>query len=49
MGYLSVKALKDVLDKKTIEKEVDTGSVYVNLANFDNPETQKLVYPEKNQ
>ena len=45
MGYLSVKAIVDILQGKKVEKVVDTGVVLATLENMDKPEIKELVYP----
>lgn len=47
MGYLGVKAAIDHLEGRPVEKRIDTGVTLVTLDNFDDPETQQLLYPLK--
>lgn len=45
MGYLGVKAAVDHMEGRPVEKRIDTGVTVVTMANFDEPEIQKLLYP----
>ncbi len=45
MGYLGVKALVDVLNKKSIQSRIDTGATFVNIDNLNSKKVQKLLYP----
>ena len=47
MGYLGVKTMLDVLEKKPVEKVVDTGAVLVTKANMSEPEVAKLLEAPK--
>lgn len=46
MGYLSVKTMVDHLNKKPVEKRVDTGATLVTKANMDKPEIKELLNPD---
>jgi ribose transport system substrate-binding protein len=45
MGYLSVMAIVDHIEKKSVEKKVDTGVVMVTKENMDTPEIKELLAP----
>lgn len=45
MGYLSVKAAVDHLNGRTIEPQVDTGSVLINKDNMFERQYQELLFP----
>lgn len=45
MGYLAVKKAYDVLNKKRVERFIDTGSVLITPRNLYTPENQKLLFP----
>jgi ribose transport system substrate-binding protein len=45
MGYLSVKNLVAVINKKKIPARIDTGATYVSMDNFEDDEIQALLYP----
>lgn len=45
MGYLGVKAIVDISQKKPVEKKVDTGVQVVTKENMDQPEKRDLLYP----
>lgn len=47
MGYLGVLTLLDVIDGKTVEKNIDSGALLVTPENFNDEESQKVLYPEK--
>lgn len=47
MGYLGVKTMIDVLNKKTVEKMVDTGAVLVTKDKMNEPEIAKLLEAPK--
>ncbi|WP_457356525.1 substrate-binding domain-containing protein [Roseateles sp. P5_D6] len=44
MGYLGVKTISDVLQKKPVPKFRDTGVVWVNKANLQSPEAKAVLY-----
>ncbi len=44
MGYKGVLTIKDILDGKAVEKNIDTGIVYVNKDNIDSEEAQAVLY-----
>jgi ribose transport system substrate-binding protein len=44
IGYLGVKVLYDVLMGKPVEKEIDTGAVFVDLTNLDDEHVQQIIY-----
>lgn len=46
MGYLSVKTMVSHLRGETVEKIIDTGSVFVEKSNLDDPKVQTLLEPE---
>jgi len=46
MGYQGVKLAVDAIEGRPVEKRVDTGVVLVTMDNFNDPEVQKLLYPE---
>lgn len=46
MGYLGVLALLDVIDGKEVEKNIDSGAVLVTPENFNDEESQRVLYPE---
>ena len=43
MGYLGAKTILDVLEKKPVEKRIDTGAVLVTKANMAEPDVAKLL------
>ncbi|MBX3180436.1 MAG: ABC transporter substrate-binding protein [Candidatus Hydrogenedentes bacterium] len=45
MGYLGVKAALDAIAGNPVEKRIDTGVTVVTMANFNDPEIQKLLFP----
>jgi len=45
MGYLSVRAALDVVNRKPQSKFIDTGSVLVTAETLYEPENQKLLFP----
>lgn len=45
MGYLGVKNALDVLNKKSVDKYIDTGSTVIDKNNMYTPENQKLLFP----
>jgi len=45
MGYLSVKAALDAVEKKPRIRFIDTGSELITAANLYLPENQKLLFP----
>lgn len=47
MGYQGVKAAVDCLRGKPVEKRIDTGVTVVTMQNFNDPEIQKLLYPQR--
>jgi ribose transport system substrate-binding protein len=46
MGYDGVKAAVDAIQKKPVDKRIDTGVMVVTMENFDDPAVQKLLFPE---
>ena len=46
MGYLAVKAAKDSLDGKTVERVIDTGVTLVTPENKDTEIIQEILNPE---
>lgn len=44
IGYLGVMALYDILQGKTVEKEIDTGAVYVTTSNLNDEHVQQILY-----
>ncbi|MFA7371344.1 MAG: ABC transporter substrate-binding protein [Sphaerochaetaceae bacterium] len=44
IGYLGVKVLYDVLQGKTVDKEIDTGAVFVDLSNLQDEHVQQIIY-----
>ncbi|NIA16129.1 MAG: substrate-binding domain-containing protein [Nitrospiraceae bacterium] len=47
MGYLGVKTAVDAINKRPVEKRIDTGVMVVTMENFNDPEVQKLLYPTR--
>jgi ribose transport system substrate-binding protein len=47
MGYLGVKAVVDAINKKPVEKQVDTGATLVTKDNLTKPDIQELIAPPK--
>jgi ribose transport system substrate-binding protein len=45
MGYLGVKAARELMDGKKPPRYINTGSVDVNSRNMFQPENQKLLFP----
>ncbi len=45
MGYLGVKSAYEAIQKKPVEKRIDTGVAVVTLENINDPEIQKLLNP----
>lgn len=44
IGYLGVKVLYDVLQGRTVEREIDTGAVFVDLTNLQDEHVQQIIY-----
>ena len=44
MGYLGVKTVHDLLQKKPVPKFRDTGVVWVTKANLKSPEAKAILY-----
>ncbi|MCC8167064.1 MAG: ABC transporter substrate-binding protein [Planctomycetes bacterium] len=44
MGYLGVKAAVDALGGKSIDKNIDTGIIFVTVENIDTPAAQNVLY-----
>jgi ribose transport system substrate-binding protein len=47
MGYLGVKTLIDTINKKNVEKRIDTGAVLVTKDNMTQPDVAKLLEAPK--
>jgi ribose transport system substrate-binding protein len=45
MGYLGVMSIVNYLDKKKVEKRIDTGVGIVTRENMEQPEMKELLYP----
>ncbi len=45
MGYLGVKAARELIDHGRPPRFINTGSVDISLANMFRPENQKLLFP----
>jgi len=45
MGYLGIKAARELMDGKKPARYINTGSVDVNSGNMFQPENQKLLFP----
>jgi len=45
MGYLSMSAVRDLLDGKPVRPYVNTGCLDIDKANMFEPENQKLLFP----
>lgn len=45
MGYLGIEKILDVINGKSVDKQIDTGATLVTKDNMDNPDIQKLLYP----
>lgn len=46
MGYLGVKTAVDFLQKKTVEKRIDTDVTIIKKADLDRPEMRELLFPD---
>ncbi len=44
MGYLGVKTVAEVIEKKPVKKDLDTGVVLVTKDNIDKPEAKNVLY-----
>lgn len=44
IGYLGIMTMIDVLKGKQVEKEIDTGAVFVDLSNLDDEHVQQIIY-----
>lgn len=44
MGYLGVKAAMDAIEGKKLEKEIDTGIIFVTKENIDSREAKNVLY-----
>ncbi len=44
IGYLGIMAIYDILQGKQVEKEIDTGAVFVDLTNIDDEHVQQIIY-----
>ncbi len=44
MGYLGVKAAMDAMEGKKLEKDIDTGIVFVTSGNIDSTEAKQVLY-----
>jgi ribose transport system substrate-binding protein len=44
MGYLGVKTVASIIEKKPVQKNLDTGVVLVTKANIDKPEAKNVLY-----
>lgn len=47
MGYKGVMNVLSAIEGKSVDKEVDTGATAVTMENFNKPEIQQLLFPEK--
>jgi len=47
MGYLGVKTMVDYINKKNVDKRIDTGATFVTKDNMAQPEVAKLLEPPK--
>jgi len=47
MGYEAVRAIVQHLRRETVEKRIDTGEVVATMENMNDPEIQKLLFPEQ--
>src|SRR5690606_22557339 len=47
MGYKGVMNVLSAIEGKSVAKEVDTGATAVTMENFNKPEIQQLLFPEK--
>ncbi|MCJ8343880.1 MAG: substrate-binding domain-containing protein, partial [Cetobacterium sp.] len=45
MGYKTIEAAVNVLNKKLVDKRIDTGSVLVTIDNLNDKEIQKILNP----
>ena len=45
MGYLAVRAARDVAENRGLPPFIDTGSVLITVENLYEPENQKLLFP----
>ena len=45
MGYLAVRAARNAVDGKRLEKFIDTGSIFLTPETIYLPENQKIVFP----
>ena len=45
MGYRGVKAAVDAINKRPVEKRIDTGVMVVTMENFNQPDVQALLNP----
>lgn len=45
MGYLAVRAAKDVVDGRRVNRFIDTGSILITPRNMYLPENQKMLFP----
>lgn len=45
MGHMGVKAAVDAINKKPVEKRIDTGVTVVTQDNLNQPDIQKLLHP----
>lgn len=45
MGYLAVRAARDVMDGRNVDKFIDTGSILLTPETIYLPENQKIVFP----
>ncbi len=46
IGYLGVKTIWDVLQKKKVAKRIDTGVAFLTLENLNDPEIMEIIYPD---
>jgi ribose transport system substrate-binding protein len=44
MGYLGVKTVANIIEKKSVPKNLDTGVVLVTKDNIDKPEAKNVLY-----
>lgn len=49
MGEEGVKNVLALMKGETVEKRIDTGVTIVTKENINDPEVQKVLYPEKNK
>ena len=45
MGYLGIKAARELIDGKTPLRFINTGSIDISRLNMFQPENQKLLFP----